>query len=149
MKKHSFVIVIIFLVTTFFLISQVSKTYSPANIKIVKIAGQNIKVDLALNSREHKHGLSGRNKLGGDEGMLFVFNHFGKYPFWMKDMNFAIDIIWISEDLKVVYIKKEARPESYPEQYIPDENAKYVLEVVSGFADENNLKVGDRVEFGY
>jgi uncharacterized membrane protein (UPF0127 family) len=67
----------------------------------------------------------------------------------MKDMNFPIDIIWISEDLNIVYIKKDARPELFPESYRPETKAKYVLEVVSGFSEKNNLKVGDRVEFTY
>ena len=120
------------------------------NIKYVKIAGQNIKVELALTSAEQTQGLSGRPNLNENEGMLFVFTNPGKYPFWMKDMNFSIDIIWLSEDLKAVYIKKYARPESYPETYGPGENdgnAKYVLEVMSGFSDKNNLKVGDSAEF--
>ena len=82
-----------------------------------------------------------------DEGMLFVFNHTGKYPFWMKDMNFPIDIIWIGEDLRVVYIKKDAKPESYPETFTPNQDAKYVLEVFSSFSEKNNLKEGDRVKF--
>ena len=126
------------------------------NIKYVKIAGQSIKVDLALTSEEQRQGLSGRSGLQRDEGMLFVFDRPGKYPFWMKDMNFPIDIIWFapskggdSEDLKVVYIKKNALPESYPENFSPPENAKYVLEVLAGFSEKNNLKEGDSVLFTY
>jgi len=58
---------------------------------------------------------------------------------------FPIDIIWINEYGNVVYIKKDAKPELYPETYGPGPNdgeAKFVLEVVSGFSDKNNLKVG-------
>ncbi|MEI7709146.1 MAG: DUF192 domain-containing protein [bacterium] len=117
------------------------------DIKYVNIAGQNIKVDLALTPAEQEQGLSGRKGLKENEGMLFVFQKVGNYPFWMKDMNFAIDMIWISEDMKVVYIKKDATPASYPTTFGPNQDAKYVLEVVAGFADKNNLKVGDRVLF--
>ena len=70
----------------------------------------------------------------------------------MKDMNFSIDMIWISENMKVVYIKKNARPESYPESYGPEGNdkpAKYILEINSGFSEKNNLKIGDSVLFTY
>jgi uncharacterized membrane protein (UPF0127 family) len=119
------------------------------NIKFVKIAGQDIKVDLALTPAEHEQGLSGRQNLKENAGMLFIFSRSGKYPFWMKDMNFPIDMIWLSEDLRIVYIKKNAAPESYPESFGPDTNAKYVLEVVSGFSDKNNLKTGDSVSFIY
>lgn len=117
------------------------------NIKYIKIAGKILKVDLALTPQKQEQGLSGRNKLNEDEGMLFVFDHVDKYSFWMKDMNFPIDIIWIGEDLSVVYIKKNALPESYPETFTPNQNAKYILEVSSQFSEKNNLKEGDKVEF--
>jgi hypothetical protein len=116
-------------------------------VQYIKIAGVVLKVDLALTSLTQEQGLSGRVGLKKDEGMLFVFDHVDKYPFWMKDMNFPIDIIWIGEDLKVVYIKKNASPKSYPETFVSGEDAKYVLEVMSSFSEKNNLKVGDKVEF--
>ncbi len=116
-------------------------------IQYVKIAGKILKVDLALTSEAQEQGLSGRKELKEDEGMLFVFDYMGQYSFWMKNMNFPIDIIWISDDFKVVYIKKNATPESYPETFLPDQNTKYVLEVSAGFSEKNNLKVGDKVEF--
>jgi len=129
--------------------------YTPVNfdnIKYVKVAGQNIKVELALTREAQERGLSGRKTLNNDEGMLFIFEHPGSYSFWMKEMNFPIDIIWINENKKVIYLKKDARSELYPEIYKPDvssEGAKYVLEVVSGFSEKNNLRVGDGVEFTY
>jgi hypothetical protein len=64
-------------------------------------------------------------------------------------MNFPIDIIWISDDMRVVYIKKDARPELYPETYGPNTDAKYVLEVPSGFSDQNHLQIGDSAVFTY
>ena len=79
--------------------------------------------------------------------MLFIFEKPGKYYFWMKDMNFPIDMIWIGEDMRVIYIKKNAQPESFPKTYGPDIDSKYVLEVVAGFSEKNNLKEGDRAEF--
>ncbi len=121
----------------------------PKDIKGLVIAGQSIKVDLALTDPVREQGLSGRNPLEENEGMLFVFEHPDKYNFWMKDMNFPIDMIWLNTDMKVVYIKKDARPELYPEEYGPEENATYVLEIASGFSEKNNLKIGDRATFTY
>jgi hypothetical protein len=170
MKKiFSFIIVIIFFLVGFFLINSSSHpTPSPIpdarggigvrseDIKYVKIAGQNIKVELALTPAQQEQGLSSRQGLAEglaeNTGMLFVFTNPGKYPFWMKDMNFPIDIIWLDENGNIVYIKKDARPELYPETYGPgpsDSEAKYVLEVISGFSDKNNLKVGDSALFTY
>ena|SRR3989338_328158 len=141
-------VVVVFLVAGFFLIkNNSSKNVEVNQIHFVKIAGKILKVDLALTSEEQERGLSGRNELKEDEGMLFVFDYINKHPFWMKDMNFAIDIIWIGGDLRVVYIKKNAQPESYPETFLPKQDAKYVLEVWASFSEKNNLRVGDEVEF--
>jgi len=157
MKKENkilyFVIVIIFFLVAFLLVKNNSHiAIKPEDIKSVNIAGQNIKVDLALTQAEQEQGLSGRQSLNENEGMLFVFAVPGKYAFWMKDMNFPIDMIWLGENMQVVYIKKNADPKLYPETYGPgpnDGDAKYVLEVTSGFSDKNNLKVGDIVTFTY
>jgi hypothetical protein len=117
------------------------------DVNYIKINGKILKVEIALTPKEQEQGLSNRKELKEDEGMLFVFDHIDKYSFWMKDMNFPIDIIWISEDLHVVFIKKNALPESYPDTFSPTQTAKYVLEVNSGFSEKNDLKYGDRVEF--
>ena len=150
-KKENFsaLIVLVFLLVAFLFISRGATQYRFSQIEGVKIAGQNIKVDLALTETAREQGLSGRRSMAEGTGMLFVFDRPDKYLFWMKNMYFSIDIIWISEDMRVVYIKKGARPDLFLETYEPEENAKYVLEVVAGFSDKNNLKVGDKVEFIY
>lgn len=148
-KKSLGLIVMLALV---FLISYNSSKYNLANIKGIEIASQNIRVDLALTPSAQTEGLSGRASLLKNEGMLFIFSRPGRYSFWMKEMNFPIDIVWIAEDLKVIYIKKDAQPESYPDVYKPDQNektARYVLEVLAGFSEKNNLQIGDRVKFTY
>ncbi|MBI3888216.1 DUF192 domain-containing protein [Candidatus Nomurabacteria bacterium] len=148
MKKY--VAGVVAIIVIFLLGYHFWKPVSFDDSRYVIIAGQKIKVDIALTPKDQEQGLSGRQSLGEKEGMLFIFNSLGKYPFWMKDMNFPIDMIWIGENEKVVYIKKNATPESYPGAYGPGQNdgdAKYVLEVSVGFSDKNDLKVGDEVEF--
>jgi uncharacterized membrane protein (UPF0127 family) len=117
------------------------------NIKYVLVAGQKIKVDLAINQEEKNQGLSGCLSLDEGTGMLFIFEQPAKYAFWMKDMNFSIDIIWIAENFEITYIKKDAKPESFPESFTPIRDAKYILEVPAGFSDKYNLKEFDKVEF--
>ena len=138
-----------FLIIFFVSLLFISQKHDLEDIKGVKIAGQNVEVDLALTKEIQAQGLSGRGELKTNKGMLFVFPQSGSYPFWMKDMNFPIDMIWLDENLRVVYIKRNARPESYPEIYESKILSKYVLEVVSGFADKNNLKEGDKIDFLY
>lgn len=142
------ILIIIFLIAGFYFIkNNFSNNLEINKIQYVKIAGKTLKVDLALTSEAKEKGLSGKEKLKEDESMLFVFNHTGQYSFWMKDMNFPIDIIWIDENFRVVYIKENAQPESYPEAFVSNKGARYVLEVFSSFSEKNNLKEGDKVEF--
>lgn len=141
----NFVAVVIFFTVLSFLIRNGESVGTP----YIKIAGVTLKIELAETPEAKQQGLSGRNGLAENTGMLFLFEEPGAYGFWMKDMNFAIDIIWLGEDGEVIYIKKDARPESFPETFGPERDAKYVLEVVSGFSDKNNLKVGDQTEFTF
>jgi len=103
--------------------------------------------DVADNNCKVELGLSGRSALEDEGGMIFVFEQVGKYGFWMKDMKFSIDIIWITEDFFVSGIVGNFSPEDYPKVLGGDYVAKYVLEVPTGFAEKNNIKVGDKVEF--
>ena len=151
-KKFSqYIVVIIFiLIISFLLINKNNNSkeiFDVKNTKYVKIGGEIIKVELALTSTEQELGLSIKDNLKNDEGMLFIFNNVGIYSFWMKDMSFPIDIIWIGEDFQIVFIKKNATEESFPEIFSPNKNSKYVLEVMSGFSEKKNLKEGDKVEF--
>ena len=119
-------------------------------IKYVNIAGQSVKVELALTSEEKAQGLSGRSELKDNEGMLFVFSQSGQHTFWMKDMNFPIDIVWINDN-KIVGIEKNALPEPGVELnqlrvYQPPGFIDAVLEVNAGFSDKHSLQVGDQLE---
>lgn len=113
----------------------------------VQIGGRKIKVDVVDNVAERTLGLSGRKSLAADEGMLFVFENSGNFGFWMKDMNFPIDIIWIDEGKSVVHLEKNVSPDTYPTVFTPSKSAKYVLEVQAGFSDATGLKPGDNLEF--
>ncbi len=94
-----------------------------------------------------ERGLSGRASLPGDSAMLFVFERPGKQCFWMKDMNFALDIIWLDATKRVVYLALDISPETYPKTFCPDQDAAYVVEVNAGRAQKNGVKVGSKAEF--
>jgi len=145
-QYNSFIILIVFVVALFLLLNN---TGDFKNIKQVRIAGEEIQVELALTQEDRLQGLSNRININPDSGMLFVFEQSGEHPFWMKEMNFPLDMIWINENMKVVYIKNNAQPDDYPQIYGQGYDAKYVLEVVAGFAEQHNFKIGDSVRFIY
>ena len=97
---------------------------------------------------ERKKGLSKRDLLPLTEGMLFVFEKSGLWGFWMKDMKFAIDIIWIDGN-KVTTIAPDVSPSTYPSSFYPDMPSDKVLEVNAGTVQKLGVKVGDEVKFIY
>lgn len=124
-----------------------SHTQTPEGKTKVIVAKQTLFVDTAETEKEQAQGLSGRETLSENEGMLFVYQEEDIRFFWMKDMNFSIDIIWIDGNKRIVDITKNASPESYPEIFSPKKPAQYVLEVVAGFSDKHNLEKGDMLLF--
>lgn len=93
-------------------------------------------------------GLSGRSKMLDGEGMLFIFDTPGKYGFWMKDMTFSLDIVWINQNGVVVAIERDLTPETYPKTYINGVDATYVLEVNAGGSEKLGLYLGSKVKIG-
>ncbi|AKM83498.1 hypothetical protein A2422_01330 [Candidatus Woesebacteria bacterium RIFOXYC1_FULL_31_51] len=119
------------------------------NTKILKINNLQIDVELAKTNIERAKGLGGRDKLGENSGMLFVFDDGSKPTFWMKDTKIALDIIWIN-DKKIIKIDKNVQPEIGIEdskliRYSAPSSINYVLEVNAGFSDKNKLEIGDSV----
>lgn len=113
----------------------------------VSIGHKLIKAYIADTMELQEKGLGGRESIASDQAMLFVFGIPAPYGFWMKDMRFPIDIFWLDPSKHVIFIKEDALPSSYPEIFIPDSPAEYVLETPAGFVGENNLKIGTEISF--
>ncbi|MEX2369216.1 MAG: DUF192 domain-containing protein [Candidatus Paceibacterota bacterium] len=92
-----------------------------------------------------RQGLSESEPLVRNTGMLFLYDLPGEYGFWMKDMNFAIDIIWLDKNDQVVTIESRVSPNSYPHVFYPDGNAKKVIEISAGVAEQLEVKQGDQL----
>lgn len=93
-----------------------------------------------------QQGLSGREALDKHSGMLFVFDEPSpSHCFWMKDMRFAIDMIWLNDQQKVVTIESRVSPDSYPNSFCPSAEAQYVIELDSGESEAAGLEIGDTV----
>jgi len=112
--------------------------------KPVLITGlDTISLEVVRTNRDRSRGLSGRSFLDSKEGMIFVFPTSGIYGFWMKDMNFPIDIAWIDSDFKIIHMEENISPETYPKKFKSTLPADYVVEVVSGFFKGHKIKAGD------
>ena len=116
------------------------------DVRTVQIAGETLRVAIADTEALRERGLGGRESLSQDEGMLFVFPKDGKYAFWMKDMNFPIDILWLSDTGVVVYMVSNVSPNTYPEDFVPEKPSRYVLELPSGWANAHEVQLGGIVQ---
>ncbi|MDO8522402.1 MAG: DUF192 domain-containing protein [bacterium] len=114
--------------------------------RIIRLAGQDVRVSVVSTPEARTKGLSGRTGLARGEGMLFIFNLDAKYGFWMKDMLFPIDILWLSSEGRVVDMRESVSPATYPAVFTPNLGARYVLELFAGFASAHNVKIGDFVD---
>lgn len=114
----------------------------------VAIGEQTYQVEVARTQEEKETGLSSKESLNDNQGMLFVFEKPGFYSFWMKKMNFPIDIIYIKDD-KIVTIYKNVQPPENENQSLsilqPTEAADKVLEIKAGLAEKYNYKKNDTV----
>lgn len=117
----------------------------------IVINGKKITAEVADDDIKRVNGLSYRDELDKNSGMLFVFEEPERPYFWMKDMNFSLDIIWI-KDNKIIGIDKNIatpNPNTPLQQltlYSPTDVVNYVLEVNGGFCDEKGIKVGDAIQ---
>lgn len=116
------------------------------DMSTIELGGVGIEVEIADTPELRSGGLSARESLPSDQGMLFVFESSDFHSFYMRDMNFPIDIIWMDDDFQVIDISKNLPPESYPELFRPQVPSRYVLEVVAGFADSHQIEIGDQAQ---
>lgn len=107
-----------------------------------------ITAEIAETFAQKRQGLSGRRELPEGRGMLFVYEAPGRYSFWMPDMHFPIDIIWLDSGYRIVDITHSLAPESYPDTVSPMAPAQYVLEVNAGVAAAHGVTPGQTLQVG-
>ncbi|HYS82858.1 MAG TPA: DUF192 domain-containing protein [Anaeromyxobacteraceae bacterium] len=118
----------------------------PARVVLESPSGRvsTVAVEVMRAEAEQARGLMFREKLGPDEGMLFVFPESAEHAFWMKNTLLALDMIFIDERREVVGIVERAVPLSTEPRSV-GRPSRFVLEVNAGFAAARGVKVGDRV----
>lgn len=117
----------------------------------LKINETILNVEIADSKSKRAKGLSNRDFLATDSGMLFIFEEPSKHRFWMKGMRIPLDIIWLADKRVVEVLKNIAPPlegaiDSELTIYRPTQEIDSVLEVNSGFIDEKKIKTGDMIE---
>lgn len=105
-----------------------------------------ISLEVVNTPANREQGLSARESIGKNDGMLFVFEQPQLACMWMKDMKFAIDMVWLNDDQKITKIENDVRPATFPAVFCAD-TTKYVLELAPGVAAKAGLKIDQRLSF--
>jgi len=143
MKNILFIFLLIFLIgCAKGLDKNFNEIYINNSEKLIKI-----NAEIADDNEERIKGLTFRERLNDDEGVLFVFENEEYQTFWMKNTLIPLDMIFIDEELKIVDIKNAIPCTNDPCQlYKSEAPAKYVLEVNGNFTKKNNIMPGNKVK---
>jgi len=139
--------IIILLLLSGFIFLQIKNPLPKSQVTIDK---QTFSVEVATTSAQQASGLSGRASLPQNQGMLFNFPVADRYPFWMKDMKFPLDMLFIHNN-KIVTIFQNVPAPKDPNNtntlpiYAPDSPANQVLEINAGLSKKYGFKKGDTV----
>lgn len=148
MKK----VLLILIITVIFIAFFIGKNYTVrSEDKILRIANRTIYLETAESDQKRTQGLSGRASLDKNRGLLFVFPNSQVYAFWMKDMNFPLDIIWLSEN-KVIDLTENVPAPTDKDLtnltlYQPREPVNEVIELNAGMVKELGIKIGDILKY--
>jgi uncharacterized membrane protein (UPF0127 family) len=110
------------------------------------VPGDTITLLIAATPAEQELGLGGISSLASTSGMFFVFDKPDDYGFWMKGMEFSLDIIWLDQSFKIIHIEHDLSPATYPNIFYPGSPGKYVIEVNAGMAQKFSLAIGETMQ---
>lgn len=111
--------------------------------QVISIGDVQIVAEQAIANTEQAHGLSDRDCLADNRGMLFVYDSLESRCFWMKDMKFSIDILWLNSAKEVSTMERDVLPSTYPYSFCYD--AQYVLEIGPGASSRYGISVGSQL----
>ncbi len=139
-----YLVAVITIIVLFFVLAIFPEPKSQNEYKTttVSIGDAQVNAQIADTDALRTLGLSGRKGLEEGQAMLFVFPSADKHGFWMKDMNFSLDIVWVDGG-KIIFIEKSVSPTTFPHIFWPPSPTQFVLELPAGFVDAHGLSVGD------
>lgn len=105
-----------------------------------------INIEVADDDAEREQGLMYRDAMAENEGMLFLMREEEMQSFWMKNTILPLDIMYVDSERRIVSIHKNCKPYSL-DQIGSVKPAIYVVEVVAGYTEKYNIKVGDQISF--
>ncbi len=106
------------------------------------LSGHSFIKEVVNTEKTRAKGLSGRENLAGNAAMIFVFDAPDMRCFWMKEMKFPIDMVWVNAGKVVVAVEANVTPATFPTNFC-HADAQYVVELKAGTAKDLGIKPGD------
>jgi uncharacterized membrane protein (UPF0127 family) len=103
-----------------------------------------IKAEVAANNAERQQGLMFREKLGPNEGMVFLFEAPAGVCMWMKNTLIPLSVAFLDEDGKIINIE-DMQPHS-TDSHCAKKPVRYALEMNRGWFKHKNIKPGSVIE---
>ena len=150
-KSYSILASGLFLLFSFITEGALAQGFSYAHATVITPKGVSIPVEVSDTPEKRSLGLGKRDKLEKGWGMLFVFEKRIPHSFWMKNMRFPIDIIWL-DNQRIVELAENVPPPQVgesPKVMEPRLPSNFVLEIESGQARALGLKVGQKLSYQF
>ena len=150
-KSYIILASVLFLLFSFITEGALAQEFSYAHATVITSKGVSIPVEVSDTPEKRSLGLGKRNKLENGWGMLFVFEKRIPHSFWMKNMRFPIDIIWLDNQRIVELVENVPPPHEgeSPKVMEPRLPSNFVLEIESGRARALGLKVGQKLSYQF
>lgn len=134
--------------------TQPAVLYPSAQLTFSNAVGSQLDVYIADEPAEQVLGLGDIDTLPNDQGMLFLYENYDRFQYWMKNVEYPIDIVWLV-DGTIVDITQNVPPESAItapadyKRYQPNQPVNQVLEVNAGYVPAHGIAIGDTIELRY
>jgi uncharacterized protein len=99
-----------------------------------------VKAEVAARDQDRQQGLMFREKMGSNEGMLFVFEQPQKVCMWMKNTLLPLSVAFLDEKGRIINIE-DMKPQTL-ESHCAAKPARYALEMNEGWFRQKNIKAG-------
>lgn len=119
--------------------------YQPPTARL-QVNGHTLSLEIAESDAARERGLGGRKNLAENKGMVFIFDKASRQCFWMKGMEFPLDMVFMNAQRQITTIRSDISPKTYPKNYCADDT-KYVIELNAGEAARLGLHPGQTLSF--
>jgi len=123
--------------------AQVAAPPKPLPVVTIKVAGHALKAEVVATAEQRSRGLMFREKLGRNDGMLFIFDEPGYHSMWMMNTLIPLSVAFVDGEGRILNIE-DMQPKTL-DSHAAQGPARYAIETNVGWFAEKKIKAGDKV----